>query len=46
VGDTLKVMPPADNFYVKIDSDTKRNYVAFAAGRGIIPMVSIIHIST
>ena len=35
-------MPPAGNFYVQVDSERKRNYVAFAAGSGITPMLSII----
>ncbi len=42
VGDTLSVMPPTGNFYVTVDPDQKRNYVAFAAGSGITPMLSII----
>jgi ring-1,2-phenylacetyl-CoA epoxidase subunit PaaE len=42
VGDTLEVMPPAGNFYVKVDPERKSNYVAFAAGSGITPMLSII----
>lgn len=42
VGDSLDVMLPVGNFYVDVDPDSKRNYVAFAAGSGITPMVSII----
>jgi len=42
VGDTLEVMPPSGKFYVEVDKEQQRNYVAFAAGSGITPMVSII----
>lgn len=41
-GDTLKVMPPNGNFYIDCDPTQKRNYIAFAAGSGITPMLSII----
>lgn len=44
VGDQLEVMEPTGNFYVEVDSDpTKaKNYIAFAAGSGITPILSII----
>ena len=42
VGETLDVMPPSGKFYVEVDKNQQRNYVAFAAGSGITPMVSII----
>jgi len=42
VGDTIDVMPPEGKFYVDIDADRQRNYVAFAAGSGITPIISII----
>lgn len=42
VGDTLEVMPPNGRFFVKIDSEKQKNYVAFAAGSGITPIYSII----
>lgn len=42
VGDTLDVMPPAGRFNVPIDAERQRNFVAFAAGSGITPIVSII----
>lgn len=41
-GDVLQVMPPDGRFYVDIDSQLKRNYIAFAAGSGITPVYSII----
>ncbi len=40
-GDELELMAPHGRFYQEI-SDTKKNYVAFAAGSGITPMYSII----
>jgi len=42
VGDTLESMPPTGNFYVEVNPNKQKNYVAFAAGSGITPMVSII----
>lgn len=41
-GDELEVMAPAGNFFVEVDPNQARKYVAFAAGSGITPMVSII----
>ncbi len=41
VGDTIEVMPPNGRFTRPI-SDTPKNYVAFAAGSGITPILSII----
>ena len=41
-GDTLQVMVPAGSFYVEVDPNGKKNYIAFAAGSGITPMLSII----
>lgn len=42
VGDTIDVAPPAGKFFVDIDPARERSFVAFAAGSGITPMVSII----
>lgn len=42
VGDTLEVMPPMGRFYAELDPNSERKYVAFAAGSGITPMLSII----
>lgn len=41
-GDTLEVMPPNGRFFVDINQDQQKNYVAFAAGSGITPIFSII----
>ena len=41
-GDTLEVMPPSGNFYTELSPSNKKNYVAFAAGSGITPVISII----
>lgn len=41
-GDELQVMPPHGEFYVDVDEAASNNYVAFAAGSGITPMLSII----
>ena len=41
-GDELEVMEPSGNFYVDIDASEPKNYIAFAAGSGITPMLSII----
>ena len=40
-GDTIQLMPPSGRFFVPI-SDTPKNYIAFAAGSGITPILSII----
>jgi len=42
VGDVLKVMEPAGHFNVDLDETSERIYVAFAAGSGITPLMSII----
>ena len=41
-GDTLDVMPPMGHFNVPLDRDAQRHYVAFAAGSGITPILSIV----
>jgi len=41
-GHLLDVMPPAGHFYTELKVDNKKNYVAFAAGSGITPMLSIM----
>ncbi|MBE9489270.1 MAG: phenylacetate-CoA oxygenase/reductase subunit PaaK [Bacteroidetes bacterium] len=41
-GDTLEIMEPTGNFYVDVESETSKNYIAFAAGSGITPLLSII----
>ena len=41
-GDTVELMPPEGKFYVDVDSSKARNHIAFAAGSGITPILSII----
>jgi ring-1,2-phenylacetyl-CoA epoxidase subunit PaaE len=41
-GDILDVMPPVGKFYTELNPTQKKNYVAFAAGSGITPVLSII----
>jgi len=41
-GDTLEVMPPMGHFNLPLDADAQRHYLAFAAGSGITPLLSII----
>lgn len=41
VGDTVEAMPPMGNFYAE-SSDENPHYLAFAAGSGITPVLSII----
>jgi len=40
--DVLEVMPPIGRFYTTLDASNRKNYVAFAAGSGITPLLSII----
>ncbi len=41
-GHTLEVMPPMGHFNVALDPARRRNYLGFAAGSGITPLLSII----
>lgn len=41
-GDMLDVLSPAGRFNSALSSNNKKNYVAFAAGSGITPIISII----
>jgi len=41
-GDEIEVMPPMGNFFSKLDAKQEKNYVAFAAGSGITPIMSIL----
>jgi len=41
-GDILELMEPTGHFYVDIDPGIPKNYIAFAAGSGITPILSII----
>jgi len=40
-GMQLEVMPPSGNFNVPLDAASSRHYLAFAAGSGITPILSI-----
>ncbi len=40
--DILEVMQPVGKFYVELNPLNKKNYLAFAAGSGITPLLSII----
>ncbi len=42
VGDELQVMSPQGNFVVQPDEKNSNTYVAFAAGSGITPVMSIL----
>jgi len=41
-GDVLEVMEPVGKFYTELDPVNEKNYLAFAAGSGITPVISII----
>ena len=41
-GATLEVMPPMGHFNVPLDASSERHYLAFAAGSGITPILSIV----
>lgn len=41
-GDTLEVMTPMGMFYTELKPDNRKQYLAFAAGSGITPIMSII----
>ena len=41
-GEVLEVMEPVGKFYTALDPASKKNYLAFAAGSGITPVLSII----
>lgn len=40
--DEINVLPPTGKFFTKLNVDHKKNYLAFAAGSGITPVISII----
>jgi ring-1,2-phenylacetyl-CoA epoxidase subunit PaaE len=42
IGDTLDVMLPDGNFFIDVAPKKAKNHIAFAAGSGITPMISII----
>ena len=41
-GDVIEVMQPVGKFYTPLDPSNKKHYVAFAAGSGITPVLSLI----
>jgi ring-1,2-phenylacetyl-CoA epoxidase subunit PaaE len=41
-GDVLEVLPPTGTFSTELHPSHKKSYVAFAAGSGITPIISII----
>ncbi|CUH80731.1 1,2-phenylacetyl-CoA epoxidase subunit PaaE [Tropicibacter naphthalenivorans] len=41
-GDTLEAMPPQGRFFTVLDPSTAKNYLGFAGGSGITPVLSII----
>ena len=41
-GAVLELMAPGGTFFTEVDKKTSKNYVAFAAGSGITPILSII----
>ncbi len=41
-GDVLQAMPPFGQFHANIDPDSSKTYLAFAAGSGITPVISIV----
>ncbi len=41
-GDTIECMPPMGNFTTEIKAENDKNYIAFAAGSGITPVMSIM----
>ena len=42
VGDELEVMPPHGSFYTHLNPANEKTYVAFVAGSGITPILSIL----
>ena len=42
VGDTLQAMPPMGRFFTELDPDKPKQYLGFAGGSGITPVLSIL----
>jgi len=42
IGDVINVLPPTGKFNTKLSSTNAKHYLAFAAGSGITPVISII----
>jgi ring-1,2-phenylacetyl-CoA epoxidase subunit PaaE len=41
-GQELEVLPPSGKFYTDLRPDNRKHYLAFAAGSGITPVISLI----
>jgi ring-1,2-phenylacetyl-CoA epoxidase subunit PaaE len=41
-GDFLEVMPPTGSFFTELHPAQQKNYIAFAAGSGITPVLSLV----
>ena len=41
-GQELEVLPPTGKFYTELKGGNRKNYLAFAAGSGITPVISLI----
>lgn len=41
-GHTLEVLPPTGKFYTELKAENRKHYLAFAAGSGITPVLSLI----
>jgi len=41
-GQEVEVLPPSGKFYTELKSENRKNYLAFAAGSGITPVISLI----
>jgi ring-1,2-phenylacetyl-CoA epoxidase subunit PaaE len=41
-GDELEILPPTGKFNTTLDKNNRKSYLAFAAGSGITPVISII----
>ena len=42
VGDVIDAMPPSGRFHIELDAKNANDYVGFAAGSGITPILSMI----
>ncbi|MDO6521854.1 2Fe-2S iron-sulfur cluster-binding protein [Shimia thalassica] len=42
IGDTVQAMPPMGGFFTALDAGNEKNYLGFAGGSGITPVLSIL----
>lgn len=42
IGQTVEVMPPMGNFNTELSASNRKSYIAFSAGSGITPIMSIL----